>query len=60
MSNNSLKYIRIDPELRAREQAEWNQPLLWPLGALLGLLVLGTFPAVAVYRRRLHTPIKKN
>lgn len=60
MANNTLKYLRIDPELRVRKQAEWNQPLLWPLGALLGLLVLGTFPAVAVYRRRLHTPIKKN
>jgi len=60
MANNTLKYLRIDPELRVRKQAEWNQPLLWPLGVLLGLLVLGTFPAVAVYRRRLHTPIKKN
>jgi len=60
MGNNTLKYLRVDPELRARKQAEWNRPVLWPLGALFGLLVLGTLPAMAVYRRRLHTPIKKS
>ncbi len=60
MANNTIKYLRIDPELRAREQAEWNQPILWPFGVLLVVLVLLTLPALAVYRRRLHTPIKRS
>lgn len=60
MANNTLKYLRIDPELRALKQAEWNRPTLWPVGGLIALLVLGTLPAVAVYRRRLHTPLKKD
>ncbi|MBK1690347.1 ABC transporter substrate-binding protein [Rubrivivax gelatinosus] len=30
------KYYRIDPELRARKQAEWNHPIVWPV-ALLAL-----------------------
>jgi ABC-type transport system substrate-binding protein len=33
------KYYRVDPELRAAKQAEWNQPVRWPL-ALLALLAL--------------------
>jgi oligopeptide transport system substrate-binding protein len=60
MANNTLKYLRIDSELRARKQAEWNQPVLWPFGVLVALLVLGSVPAVIVYRRRLHMPIKRS
>ena len=33
------KYYRVDPALRAQRQAEWNQPVRWPL-ALLAVLVL--------------------
>jgi oligopeptide transport system substrate-binding protein len=60
MANNTLKYLRIDPKLRAREVAQWNQPVLWPFGVLLALLVLASLPAVAIYRRRQHTPIKRS
>ncbi len=52
MANNSLKYRRIDPELRQRQRHAWNQPILWPLwtiGALLGVLVV---PALWLVRRR--------
>ncbi len=59
MANNTVKYLRIDPALRERKQAEWNRPILWPLGILVLLLIAGMLPAVAVYRRRLHSPIKK-
>jgi oligopeptide transport system substrate-binding protein len=59
MANNTLKYKRIDPALRLRKQEEWNQPILWPFGLLAVLLVLIIFPALAVYKRRLHTPIKR-
>lgn len=59
MANNTLKYKRIDPALRLRKQEEWNQPILWPFGLLAVLLVLILLPALAVYKRRLHTPIKR-
>ncbi|KFI22601.1 ABC transporter substrate-binding protein [Nitrosococcus oceani] len=52
MANNTLKYRRIDPQLRARLRKEWNRPLLWPLGALLAVLVLGAAPAVVTYWRK--------
>ena len=60
MANNTLKYLSIDAKQRARKQMEWNQPVLWPFGVLFVLLVLGSLPAVSIYRRRLHTPIKRS
>lgn len=39
MIRDMAKYYRVDPALRAQKQAEWNQPVRWPL-ALLGLGVL--------------------
>ncbi len=52
IANNGLKYQRIDPELRARMQREWNQPVLWPVGAGIVLLALSLVPAVVTFRRR--------
>ena len=52
MANNNLKYQRIDPQLRETMRAQWNSPVLWPLLAALGALVLALFPAVLSYRRR--------
>lgn len=60
MANNGLKYLRIDSALRTEKQAEWNRPVFWPIGVVVAVLVLGALPAVAVYRRRLHTPIKRS
>ncbi|WP_324778677.1 ABC transporter substrate-binding protein [Thiobacillus sedimenti] len=51
MANNTLKYLRIDPQVRARRRAEWNRPVLWPLGLLLGGLVLAVAPAAIAWRR---------
>jgi hypothetical protein len=52
MANNGLKYVRIDADLRAKKQREWNEPVLWPLGLLAVVLVAGLVPAVAAYRRK--------
>jgi ABC-type transport system substrate-binding protein len=52
MANNGLKYQRLEPALRAQKRREWNPPVLWPLGVLIALLALGTWPAVAAFRRR--------
>ncbi|MHB1238907.1 MAG: ABC transporter substrate-binding protein [Gammaproteobacteria bacterium] len=54
MANNTLKYIRIDPDLRAKLRRRWNRPVLWPLLALLALVALFTLPALATYLYREH------
>jgi len=56
MANNSLKYRRIDPVLRARLQAQWNRPVRWPLYAVGLLLLLALLPAWIGYRRRQRQP----
>lgn len=52
MANNRLKYLRIDSKARALKQKEWNQPVFWPLGILLLLLLGLILPALIAYRRR--------
>ena len=52
MANNALKYRRIESDLRLVRQGEWNQPVLWPVIALLVLVLLVILPAVFAYRRR--------
>jgi ABC-type transport system substrate-binding protein len=53
MANNTLKYLRLDPVLRAQRIEQWNRPLLWPLLVVaLGLLALLSLAALAYYRRR--------
>ncbi len=58
MANNTLKYRRIDPDLRARLRTEWNPPILWPLRWLLGALALIVLPALwMVWRRERRTAL---
>lgn len=52
MANNTLKYKRIDPQLRAEKRREWNAPLRWPLGVIAVLLLVSVAPAWIAYRRR--------
>lgn len=52
VGNNILKYQRIDPVLREQQRAAWNRPVLWPLGALLLLLLAVLAPVFWLYRRR--------
>ena len=35
MVNNNLKYLRLDPALRAEKRRQWNHPYLWPLVPVL-------------------------
>lgn len=51
MANNTLKYRRIDPELREKRRAEWNRPVLWPIVLLVAVLVAVIAPAVIGWRR---------
>jgi len=52
MANNSLKYVKIDTALRSEKRREWNQPVWWPLLALVAVLAAALVPAVAAYRRK--------
>jgi hypothetical protein len=52
LSNNNIKYFRIDTGLREQKRREWNKPVLWPV--LLGLTLLAAIliPATILYRRK--------
>ncbi|MDH4325485.1 MAG: ABC transporter substrate-binding protein [Betaproteobacteria bacterium] len=52
MARNNLKYLRVGIEKRAAMRREWNQPIVWPLGLLLLVLVVSAIPGVRSYRRR--------
>ncbi|YCH25264.1 ABC transporter substrate-binding protein [Pseudomonas sp. D2-5] len=54
MVRDQLRYLRLDPVLRERKILEWNQPILWPLGVLLGLALLAVWPAWRILQRREH------
>lgn len=52
MSNNIIKYLRIDPLTRKEKRTTWNQPHYWPLGIFLGILFAALLPAFIAVRRR--------
>ncbi len=51
LSLPSSKYVDIDPELRRARRAEWNQPMVWPVGVLAAAFVLIATPGVITYLR---------
>jgi ABC-type transport system substrate-binding protein len=52
MANNTLKYRRLDPQLRVELRRQWNRPVTWPLALIAGLLLLAILPAYIGYKRR--------
>lgn len=52
MARNRLKYMRLDPEFRTTRRQEWNQPVVWPIGLVVGVVGMGIVPAIISYRRR--------
>jgi ABC-type transport system substrate-binding protein len=52
ITRNTLKYARVNPELREQKRDEWNRPVVWPLGLILAALLLASAPAYVSYRRR--------
>ena len=52
MARNGLKYQKIDAARREKLRAEWNRPVLWPIGLLVAALAAGVMPAVLSWRRR--------
>lgn len=47
---NTMKYQRVDVAQREQLRAQWNRPMVWPLGLLAALLVLIVWPALRRYR----------
>ena len=56
MSYNTMKYRRIDPALRVQRQKAWNRPVYWPILTAIGVLVVGSIPAVIAVHRRERKP----
>jgi ABC-type transport system substrate-binding protein len=52
ISDNKLKYLKVDPARREALRREWNRPVLWPALLLLALLAVSVVPAIRTYRRR--------
>jgi oligopeptide transport system substrate-binding protein len=50
--NNTLKYVKLYPELRAKKQQLWNEPYRWPLLVLLGLAFVGIWGGKHWYKKR--------
>ncbi len=59
MANNTLKYERLNTPLRAKLRKQWNKPILWPLWALLGFVVLMFVPLTVTFWRRENRPTIK-
>lgn len=56
IANNTLKYQKIDPQLREKLQEEWNKPILWPLWILLGFVIVIFIPLIVTYYKRENKP----
>jgi len=52
MANNTMKYLKLDAELRERRRDEWNRPDFRPLIVLAALLIIGSVPAAIGVRRK--------
>jgi oligopeptide transport system substrate-binding protein len=52
MAGNTFQYLRLDVDARGARRAEWNRPVLLPLGLILLAIGLSAIPAVLSYRRR--------
>lgn len=49
---NTLKYKKLDPELREKRRREWNKPIWWPVVLVFALLTVGAVPAVVTVWKR--------
>lgn len=51
---NSLKYYRIDAELREKYRDQWNQPLFWPIVFMLLFIAVIIAPVLIMYRHKVR------
>jgi len=58
ISENFMKYRRIDAKTRVYKQEEWNQPVLLPLFLLFLFPLLMAYPLYRTYQNRQKTVLK--
>jgi ABC-type transport system substrate-binding protein len=58
ISDNKLKYLKVEPAQREARRREWNRPVTWPVGLMFVLLLLSIVPALRNFRRRERMPAK--
>jgi len=51
---NNLKYVSVDPKLRASQQSLWNQPIVWPVGLIILGILLMLLPAAFIYYQAIY------
>jgi ABC-type oligopeptide transport system substrate-binding subunit len=51
LSLPTARYVDIDPELRSRRRAEWNQPVRWPAIALALAAIAIVTPGILTFLR---------
>jgi oligopeptide transport system substrate-binding protein len=56
VANNTLKYEKLDFDLRARLIKQWNHPALLPIIFILLAVLVMLIPLVFVYWKREHQP----
>jgi len=52
ISDNKLKYLKVDAVKREELRREWNKPVLWPALLVMLALAISIVPALRIYRRR--------
>jgi ABC-type transport system substrate-binding protein len=52
ISDNKLKYLKVEPARRETLRREWNHPVVWPIVFIFLILVISVIPAIRTYRRR--------
>lgn len=57
ISLGTLKYVRVDPVLRSKQQLARNRPILAPLLVSLGTIIVLVILAVRAYHRRQHSTV---
>tara|TARA_R110002110_G_scaffold415561_2_gene650859 strand:- start:58086 stop:60287 length:2202 start_codon:yes stop_codon:yes gene_type:complete len=60
ISKATLKYLRIEPQVRDEKRQQWNQPVTWPLYASVILIVALLLPGVRAYRRRQNATARQS
>jgi oligopeptide transport system substrate-binding protein len=59
ISLSTLKYVSINVPERNKLRIEWNQPIFWPLGVLVLLVLALTLPLVIAYHKKEKQPASR-
>lgn len=60
VSVNTLKYAKIDPDMRAKLRVLWNKPIFWPAILVVLLLILIITPSIIGYYNSLQKTARRN